>query len=558
MQKVLIVDDIQENLYFLEVLLKGHGFEPVCALNGAEALTSARSAPPALIISDILMPVMDGYALCREWHGDERLKSIPFIFYTATFTERQDEELALSLGADRFLIKPLEPDVLIRCVHEVLAAIPEKRVLSDDGTLGSEMGLLREYNEALFRKLEKKMADLELANRELRQRMEEQKRLEEQLRQAQKMEAVGRFSAGIAHDFNNILTVIFGYSYVMQGRLAGDPELRGMLDSILEAADRAKSLAASLLTFSRKHPLRLARLDLNLAISGVDTFLRRVIGDDVELAIDPACEKLPVLADKGHIEQVLVNLAVNARDAMPQGGKLAISTCRLTVDEKFVLEQGYGVPGRYALLSVADSGVGMDQDTCQRIFEPFFTTKESGRGTGLGLSIVYGIVQQHHGIIHVASRPGHGSTFHILLPLVECCADDVTLPEQPKVPAGGNETILVVDNDEAIRTYLEIFLSTLGYRVLQACDGLEAVRRFRERDGRIDLVLMDVIMPHKTGREAAIEMKVLREQVKIIFISGYVPDGSGERHLLPEGAEFIMKPLAPCDLALKVRQMLDS
>jgi two-component system NtrC family sensor kinase len=401
------------------------------------------------------------------------------------------------------------------------------------------------------------MGDLELANRVLRQRLEEQKRLEEQLRQAQKMEAVGRFSAGIAHDFNNILTVIFGYSHIMQGKLAGDPALSGMLDTILEAADRAKSLAASLLTFSRKQPLRLARLDLNLALTGVDTFLRRVIGDDVTLAVDPAGEKLPVLADKGHLEQVLMNLAVNARDAMPTGGKLAISACRLVVDERFILEQGYGVPGRYALLSVADSGVGMDQTTCERIFEPFFTTKETGRGTGLGLSIVYGIVQQHHGIIHVASQPGEGTTFHILLPLVECCGGDETLPERQAVPAGGNETILVVDNDEAVRGYLEMFLSTLGYRVLQAADGLEAVQRFRERQGEIDLVLMDLIMPHKTGREAAIEMRVLRSEAKIVFISGYVPDNAGDRQLLPEGAELITKPLVPCDLALKIRQLLD-
>ncbi len=557
MQRILIVDDIADNLYYLEVLLKGNGFEVISALNGAEALESAHENPPDLVVSDILMPVMDGYALCREWRGSEVLKKIPFIFYTATFTGKQDEELALSLGADRFLIKPQEPEILMASIREVLAG----PLLSDrtppPDVSPDETGLLKEYNEALFRKLEKKMADLELSNRELEQRIEEQKRLEEQLRQAQKMEAVGRFSAGIAHDFNNILTVIIGYGGIMRMKGAMDDGLRDKLDHILEAADRAKNLTSSLLTFSRKQPLKLQQLDLNDAVSGVETFLRRVIGEDVTLSLTSASQKLPIMADKGHMEQILMNLAVNARDAMPDGGKLSVETAVVTIDDEYIRMHGYGTAGRYALLTVSDTGSGMDATTCQHIFEPFFTTKESGSGTGLGLSIVYGIVQQHNGHIHVYSEPGEGTAFRILYPLTEESAEADFVTPLYAIPPGGNETILVVDNEEPIREYLELFLTTMGYTVYQAGDGEGAVKLYRQKSGEIDLVLMDVIMPNKNGKEAAIEIRNIRDDARILFISGYPYDVISERHLLLENAELVMKPLAPSDLALKVREMLD-
>ena len=557
MQRILIVDDMPDNLYFLEVLLKGNGFEVVSALNGVEALACARENPPDLVISDILMPVMDGYALCREWRGDEQLKKIPFIFYTATFTEKKDEELALSLGAVRFLVKPQEPDVLITCVREVLADTSVRAATSLPDATPDETGLLKEYNEALFRKLEKKMADLERANRELELHIEEQKRLEEQLRQAQKMEAIGRFSAGIAHDFNNILTVIIGYGGIMRMKAAIDDGQRDKLDHILEAADRAKNLTSSLLTFSRKQPLKLQKLDLNAVVSGVQAFLSRVIGDDIALSLSTSSQKLSIIADRGHIEQVLMNLAVNARDAMPEGGTVSVETAVIAIDNDYISMHGYGTPGRYALLTVSDTGVGMDAATCQQIFEPFFTTKESGRGTGLGLSIVFGIVQQHDGHIHVYSEPGQGTTFRILLPLTVEDAEADSAPALQAAPPGGSETILVVDNEESVREYLELFLTTMGYTVHQAANGEDAVNLFRQRPGEIALVLMDVIMPNKNGREAAIEIRAIDDSAKILFISGYPCDIISDRHLLPEHAELLMKPLAPSELALKVREILD-
>lgn len=558
MQSILIVDDIAENRYFLEVLLKGNGFAVRSASNGAEALESARKTPPDLVVSDILMPVMDGYALCREWRADERLKRIPFIFYTATFTDQKDEALALSLGADRFVIKPLEPEALMEIIREVLAD-------SRSGQLGASADLprqegefLKEYNEALFRKLEKKMADLERAHQELQHTMTEQKRLEEQLRQVQKMEAIGRFSAGIAHDFNNILTVISGFGSMMQVKMPMDDPQRGRLDHILAAAERAKNLTRSLLTFSRKQEMELKQLNLNDCIRNVEIFLRRIIGEDIKLVVSLSGEEIPIIADGGHIEQVMMNLATNARDAMPDGGILSISTDLVDIDEGFIRMHGYGTLGRNVVLTVADNGVGMDAATRQRIFEPFFTTKETGTGTGLGLSIIYGIIQQHKGYISVYSEPGRGTTFRILLPVIEgdVFPQDTALNHQPL--RGGQETILVVDDEAAIREYLEMFLTSLGYTVLLAGDGHEAIDVFRENADNVDLVLIDVVMPNMKGSEAARELIRIKSDLKIIFTSGYQNDLVHKQKLLEEGMQLLMKPLLPTDLAGVLRTVLDS
>jgi len=558
MQSVLIADDIAENLYFLEVLLQGNGFEVRTVLNGAEALASARNNPPDLIISDILMPVMDGYLLCREWRADEQLRQVPFIFYTATFTEKKDEELALGLGADRFVIKPQEPEALMAIISEVLT-----NPLSSHEKLSTELekkegALLLEYNEALFRKLEKKMADLEEANRELKQSIIEQKRLEEQLRQTQKMEAIGRFSAGIAHDLNNILSVIVGYGTIIQMKMSCDDPERDKVGQILAAADRAANLTRSLLTFSRKEEMKKQPLNLNRCIRNVETFLRRIIGEDIKLIISLMEEDLLVIADNGHIEQVVMNLATNARDAMPDGGILSIETAVIEIDEEFLRMHGYGRRGRYALLTFADNGSGMDEATRQRIFEPFFTTKEVGKGTGLGLSIIYGIVEQHNGHLSVYSEPGHGTTFRVLLPVMPegTVVQDADMSHQKL--RGGDETVLIADDEAAIRQYLESFLKTLGYKVLLARDGREAIQIFRERGQDIDLVLMDVIMPNINGSEAALEIRHMKNDIKIIFTSGYPYDIIHEKKPQEDSSQLLMKPLTPTELAVKLRAALDA
>ncbi|MDR3580685.1 MAG: response regulator [Oryzomonas sp.] len=557
MQSILVVDDIAENLYFLEVLLKGNGYEMRSAQNGAEALESARENPPDLIVSDILMPVMDGYALCREWLADEGLKHIPFIFYTATFTDKKDEALALNLGADRFVIKPQEPETLLGIIREVLDA-SSSDTLSDSADLPEYEGkVLKEYNEALFRKLEKKMVDLERTNQELQQTLLEQKRLEEQLRQVQKLEALGRFSAGIAHDFNNILTVISGFGSMMQMTMPANDPQRDRLDHILAAAERAKDLTRSLLTFCRKQEMKLSQLNLNDRIRNVEIFLRRIIGEDIKLIIALREEMLPIFADGGQIEQVLMNLATNARDAMPDGGILSIGTDIIEIDNVFIQMHGYGTLGRNAILTVADTGVGMDEETRQQIFDPFFTTKEIDKGTGLGLSIIYGIIQQHKGHISVYSEPGQGTTFRILLPFIE---GKVSLQNggvhHPSLQRG-HETILVVDDDAAIREYLSMFLTSLGYRVLLAEDGQKAVEIFRNMLNDVDLVLIDVMMPNKKGSEAAREIRNIREDIKIVFTSGYPYDLIHDQLLLEEGMQLLLKPLSPTELAKILRTRLD-
>lgn len=552
MQQILIAEDHPEITYFLEFLLKRNGYGVLTAANGAEALALARENPPDLVISDILMPVMDGYVLCREWRADERLKTIPFIFYTATFTEKKDEDLALSLGADLFVVKPQEPEVLMAIIRDLLA----KGTVAAPPDATHDETIMKEYSEALFRKLEKKMADLEAANRELSERIEREKKLEEQLRHALKMEAVGRFSAGIAHDFNNILTVIIGNGGMLRMKGALNEAQCDKIDRILEAADRAKNLTGSILAFSRKQPRALLMIDLRDVVSGVETFLRQVMGEDVAVALMGSPDSLPVMGDRGQIEQMLLNLAVNARDAMAHGGTFSVQTAICRIDEEFIKMHSFGVSGEYAAITVSDTGIGMDGETRQHIFEPFFSTKDQGKGTGLGLAIVYGIVQQHNGYIQVYSEPGLGTTFKVLLPLAH--ADGVSAPgvAARQLAVGGSETILVADNEEPIREYLSSYLSTLGYRVFLAGDGAEALDLYLQHRDEIDLLLMDVIMPEKTGIEAAEEIWRDNGSQKILFMSGYPLDAI-EQHLLPRHAELAFKPLAPTELAIKVREMLD-
>ena len=417
--------------------------------------------------------------------------------------------------------------------------------------------MLKDYGEALFRKLEKKSADLEKANRELEQKMVEKERLEEQLRQAQKMEAIGRFSAGIAHDFNNILTAVIGYGTIMKMQMENDDPQQRNIDQILTAADRAANLTRSLLTFSRKQEMKLEPLDLNSIIRNLETFLHRIIGEDIELKISLHEDDIPIFADGGHMEQVLMNLAANARDAMPEGGILSIGTDIYEINEEFIGMHGYGTPGPHTLLTFSDNGVGMDEATRQRIFEPFFTTKETGQGTGLGLSIIYGIISQHKGHISVYSEPGIGTTFRILLPLLagEVVTSEAGVCHQPL--KGGDETILVVDDEESIRQYLELFLTSLGYRVLLAKGGREAIDVFRYMKQEVDLVLMDIIMPDIDGCKAALEIRNIKSDIKIVFTSGYPYDLIRERKLLEKDMLLLMKPLTPTDLAQTLRDAFD-
>jgi PAS domain S-box-containing protein len=384
----------------------------------------------------------------------------------------------------------------------------------------------------------------------------EQHKLEAQLRQAQKMEALGTLAGGVAHDFNNILTAIIGFGSLMQMKMGETDPMWHHLHQILAAAERAAGLTQSLLAYSRKVPYNPERVDLNAIVRKTEKFLCRIIGEDINLATNLAAGQLPVMADSGQIEQVLMNLATNARDAMAGGGHLVIGTGSVTLDEEQVKTLPFGTAGEYALLTVSDSGEGMDAKTAERIFEPFFTTKETGKGTGLGLSIVYGIVRQHNGHISVYSEPGMGTAFKILLPLSGAVGKAGARPEH-LVVAGGNETLLVVEDNADIRHLLREVLTGAGYAVIDAADGEEGVERLREHREEVALVILDVILPKKNGLETYKTMKEIKEEIKALFMSGYTADIISRNGVMEGHYNFIAKPLTPRALLAKVRDVLD-
>jgi PAS domain S-box-containing protein len=851
MIKTLIVDDNKQNLYVLQILLKGHGYEVISAKNGAEALEKARRDLPDVIITDILMPVMDGFTLCREWKSDERLKEIPLIFYTATYADPKDEEFALSLGAERFIVKPVEPDVFIEMLREVIDENETKGLVAPHELIEEGEVYYKKYNEALIRKLEDKMLQLEEANRELKREIAERKQaeeeihrrnreltllnrviaasatdlepktiletacrelalafdiprtvatllnedktstelvveyltegrqsvvddipplednpiiqdllshktplvvgdvrsdsrlastsnrlqqrgavslvilplvikgdvvgsldleypepnhfsdeevslalnvadqvagvlarvrldedrrrlsagieqtaesvvitdtegrvlyvnpaferitgyardevigrhlnflksdkqsgefyrqlwetisagkvwhgrfvnkkkdgtlyadeatitpvrdetgaivnyvsvqrdvtrelqLEEQYRQAQKMEAVGRLTAGIAHDFNNLLTAINGFAELMQYELKPDDPYQKYVDSILHSGQLAADLIRQLLVFSRKQIVEPQVLDLNVVVTEMGTLLRRIIGEDIHLKTKLTPDLWPIRADPTQIEQIIVNLAVNARDAMPEGGQLTIETDNVMLDTSYVAHYLEARPGDHVLLALNDTGIGMSEEVKAHIFEPFFTTKEEGKGTGLGLATIYGIVKQCGGNIWLYSEEGQGTTFKIYLPRVV----EAVTPLPPRDQVGelprGEETILLVEDDVGVRTLEVQVLRQQGYTVLEAADGEEALHLAQTHDEDIHLLLTDVVMPHMSGRELADRLETIRPGTKVLFTSGYTDNTIAHHGILAPGIAFLQKPFGPLALARKVREVLDN
>jgi two-component system, cell cycle sensor histidine kinase and response regulator CckA len=388
--------------------------------------------------------------------------------------------------------------------------------------------------------------------------MTERKQLEEQLRQAQKMEAIGQLAGGVAHDFNNILTVIMGFGQLLSHSLESGDRNHGHIKQILDAANRATHLTSSLLAFSRKQVMLLQQTELNELTRNLIKFLSRIIGEDVKLRTDLTGEALPVLADSGQIEQVLMNLATNARDAMPGGGELQIRTRSVELDSEFYRQHGYGASGPYALITISDTGSGMDAETREKIFEPFFTTKAPGRGTGLGLSIVYGIVKQHGGYITIESQCAVGTTFSIYLPLTGPEKVKLTEKTASAAPRGGPETILVVEDDPMVRNLVDSVLRNYGYGVILAENGEQAVEIFQANWQNIDLALLDVIMPGMNGRQVCEQLRERAPQLKVLFLTGYTADLIQDRGILMDGVDLILKPAQPDHLAAKVREMLDA
>jgi two-component system, cell cycle sensor histidine kinase and response regulator CckA len=744
-KRVLVVDDYEENLYLLEVLLQTQGYEVESAHNGAEALAKAQAAPPHLIVSDILMPVMDGFALCRAWKADETLKHVPFVFYTATYTDPRDEQLARDLGADAFIKKPAEPDAFLSEIVAVLSRAEGGELASTKAPDAAGENTLTQYSEALVRKLEQKMFQLERANEDLgreiaerrlaeealrrqlaldelvkdllaqtmsasaaelddlisaaveriaafmdvdsaivfqitedletwgatygwaargiesvagtlkkvpigtlqwvetemmegrtvclnsvedvpppasdlralwqkqnltsalmvplrgrgfsvkgclalfairnrprcgpedihcgeqlaeaiagalgRKLMEESLRAsDERLRQAQKMEAIGQLAGGIAHDFNNLLTAILGYSDLIlaDDTVSSSPDWVDALTEIRKATKRAAELTGQILAFSRRQALRPEVVSLNDAINEVRPLLERTLGENVtvEFELDAGLGRCEV--DPHQLVSVLVNLAVNARDAMPQGGSLLVRTANVELDEEHCDWRTDCRPGSYVLLSAADTGTGMDEETQSHIFEPFFTTKDPGHGTGLGLSTVHGIVKQSGGHISVDSELGKGTTFRIYLPKSERPPQSPEPPPPVESRGLGGETILVVEDEESLRVLIRRALVGAGYKVLLTSTGVEALE-LTERDEHVDLVLTDLMLPGDVqGSVVAQRVHDSRPGLPVLYMSGYSA-GSIPR-ARPRGGvvNYLDKPFTIADLTTKVRQVLDT
>jgi two-component system cell cycle sensor histidine kinase/response regulator CckA len=387
--------------------------------------------------------------------------------------------------------------------------------------------------------------------------MTEKRSLEDQFRQAQKMEAVGRLAGGVAHDFNNLLTVIMSYTDMLLEEVSPQDPRAEDLDQIRKAAVAAASLTRQLLAFSRQQVIEPRLVNLSEIVSMSQKMLDRLIGDDVEVVTTLTSEPVAVMIDPGQLEQVIMNLAVNARDAMPQGGRLILETASVKMDAEFARDHWPANPGRFAMLAVTDTGTGMDEQTLARIFEPFFTTKEIGKGTGLGLAMAYGIVKQSNGFIRVFSEPGHGTTFRIYFPLVDEAAERYVQPELAQLQAG-TETILLAEDSAAVRVAARQILERLGYTVLEAPSGRDALNIASKRVAPIHLLLTDVVMPEMSGRELTEQFARLRPDAKVLYMSGYTDDAIVRHGILRPGIAYLQKPFSPDTLARKVREVLDS
>ena len=509
--RILFVEDSPQDVEIEERELRkgGLSFTSLRVETGESLCRALNEFKPSLILSDYTLPHMDGLkalkiarAFCPE---------VPFLFVSGTIGEER-AVAGLKEGATDY-------------VHK--------------GRLG---GLPHAVERAL------KEAQDRAAHR----------RLEEELRQAQKMEAVGRLAGGIAHDFNNLLTAITGYSLLVRDRLpSGDPS-RADLEEVVRAGERAAALTRQLLAFGRKQVLRPRVIDLNAVVSEMEKMLRRVIGANVDIAtaLDPALGR--VYADPGQIEQVIVNLAVNARDAMPQGGRLTIETRNVELDRASRPPQECVSPGPYVMLSVRDTGSGMSEKVKAHLFEPFFTTKEIGKGTGLGLSTVYGIVKQSGGSITVHSEPGRGAAFNVYLPRIDQPVES-PLPAVPSArDSRGTETILVVDDEEPVRRLVRAVLTRMGYAVLEAPDGQAASALARGRPEPIHLLLTDFMLPGMSGGDLAAILTGARPGLKVLYMSGYAEEAVLRQAALDAGTPFLPKPFALEDLARKVRDVLDA
>ena len=515
--RVLILEDCEDDAELLLRELKRQNYEPdYTRVDTAKGMNDALDRETwALIISDYSMPqftAMQALDILKRRNLD-----LPFVIVSGTIGE-ETAAIAMKSGAHDFLTKGK--------LNRLGAAVE------------------RELRDAEDRRQHKK------AEEALR-------RSEEQLRQSQKVEAIGRLAGGIAHDFNNLLTIINGYTELLLARLPSQDRTSRDINEIRKAGMRAASLTRQLLAFSRKQILEPKILDMNAIVVELEKMLQRLIGEDVRLTIAQAPGLRRIKADPGQVEQVIMNLVVNARDAMPQGGNLTLETSNVDLDEAYAARHVGVRPGAYVMLAVSDTGCGIDKESMTHIFEPFYTTKGPGKGTGLGLSTVYGIVKQSGGNVWAYSEPGRGTTFKIYLPQAEGTVDRQPRDGQRAGIARGSETLLLVEDQKELRELVREMLEMNGYTVVAAGDGLEALEICQRHEGRIDLMLSDVVMPQMGGRELAQRLATLRPEMKVLYMSGYTSNAIVHHGILDPGTVLLQKPFTPDGLARKVREVLD-
>ncbi|HLJ15288.1 MAG TPA: response regulator [Bryobacteraceae bacterium] len=507
--RLLMVEDSEDDAALLLLELRRGGYEVTHKRvdTAAELISAIDGQKWDLVISDHSMPHFTGIDALHLLRT--KGSRIPFIFVSGTIGE-ETAVSALKDGAQDYLMKTN----LKRLVPAVQ----------------------RELREA--------------------EQLRERERLQHQVQQLHKFETIGRLAGGIAHDFNNVIGAILGWAELCSQEVQPGTQLHDRIRRIMDQADRAAGLTSQLLSFARRQFLQPKRIDMNLHVLQSTSLLRRVIGEHITITVETAKDLHVSLADPSQVDQILMNLCLNARDAMPDGGRLLLETRNVTITEEYCQTVTYALPGDYVMLSVSDTGVGMNAETIEQIFEPFFTTKEPGKGTGLGLATVYGIVKQHGGFLNVESEPGKGTTFQIYLPASSGMAE--TRETQNDQPARkGSETILLAEDHDGLRQSAQEMLQGLGYRVLLAANGLDAVQLFKANSRSIDLVILDVVMPGQSGPDTYSQLISMRPDLKVIFTTGYTTEVASLASLIDHGAGFLQKPYGQRSIGLKVRELLD-
>jgi len=598
--KVLVVDDDAQMLKTITDILRLRGYTPVIAASGREALAITRAMSDALAVAlvDLKLPDMDGIELIGKLREITAMTEIVILTGNASI---DSAVRALREHSNDYLVKPVQPDQLVGTIEraserwqrrraEVAMLESQERLrlifdhVGDALFIAEDSGHIIDANPAACVLSEQSLDSLRLLTisdvlpenngkvLDVRSAafapgvlvytvrdLTPQRKLEDQLLQAQKMEAVGQLAGGVAHDFNNLLTVIMSYSSLLLADLGANDAVRSDIQEISDAAERAAALTRQLLAFSRKQVLQMRAVNVNAVVTNVETMLRRLIGEDISLSTHLDSDVALINADPGQLEQVLINLAVNARDAMPGGGALTITTDNAELSNEHGERHLGAAPGKYVMLAVTDTGSGMTRDVQQHLFEPFYTTKGPGKGTGLGLATVHGIVKQCGGDVYVYSELDHGTTFKVYFPRLANVADEIEiLVENNPVASRGTETLLLAEDDESIRALGARVLGSLGYNVLVARTGREALRIVAEYKGTIDLIATDVVMPEMNGSQLVEKVLEARPEIRVLFMSGYTDDEVMRRGVIDGQTAFLQKPFTPDMLARKVREVLDA